>query len=145
MLALRSVFKAYSRIKGYVRKTPLDFSPILSKISGADVFLKLENHQVTGSFKIRGAFNKILKNLDRAIERGVVTASTGNHGLAVAYASKTFNVKSKIVVPENISEVKLNKIKQYSCEIVFHGKDYDEAEEYARELAKQERILYISP
>jgi len=105
----------------------------------------LENYQVTGSFKIRGVFNKILKNLDHAKERGVVTASTGNHGLAVAYASKIFNVKSKIVVATNVSKVKLNKIKQYGPEIVFHGKDYDEAEEYAEKLAEQENLIYISP
>ena len=145
MLTLKDIFQANFRIKNYIRKTPLDFSPILSDISGVNVFLKLENYQVTGSFKIRGVFNKILKNLDHAKERGVVTASTGNHGLAVAYASKIFNVKSKIVVATNVSKVKLNKIKQYGPEIVFHGKDYDEAEEYAEKLAEQENLIYISP
>jgi len=145
MISLKNVFQAYFKIKNYVRKTPLDFSPILSNVAKANVFLKLENYQVTGSFKIRGALNKIIKNLNRAKKRGVITASTGNHGLAVAYASKIFNVKSKIIVATNVSKVKLNKIKQYGSEIVFHGKDYDEAEEYAKKLAEQESLIYISP
>jgi len=145
MISLKNVFQAYFKIKNYVRKTPLDFSSILSNVAKANVFLKLENYQVTGSFKIRGALNKIIKNLNRAKKRGVITASTGNHGLAVAYASKIFNVKSKIIVATNVSKVKLNKIKQYGSEIVFHGKDYDEAEEYAKKLAEQESLIYISP
>jgi len=145
MISLKNVFQAYFKIKNYVRKTPLDFSSILSNVAKANVFLKLENYQVTGSFKIRGALNKIIKNLNRAKKRGVITASTGNHGLAVAYASKIFNVKSKIIVATNVSKVKLNKIKQYDPEIVFHGKDYDEAEEYAKKLAEQESLIYISP
>ncbi len=145
MLTLKDVFQAYFRIKNYVRKTPLDFSSILSDILGKNVFLKFENYQVTGSFKVRGAFNKIVKNIDRVKRRGIITASTGNHGLAVAYASKNFNVKSKIVVPTNVAKVKLNKIKQYGSEIIFYGKDYDEAEKYAKKLAEQENIIYISP
>ncbi len=141
----KEVIEARERIGGYIRKTPLEFSPHLSRLFAANVYLKLENLQLTGSFKIRGAFNKILSLTQDERMRGVVTASTGNHGVAVAHALQTLGVRGIIFLPENASEAKLRDLRAYNVEIKFYGQDCVDAENYARRFAEENGMTYVSP
>ena len=103
--------KAASRIREHVRQTPFEKSELISKMTGADVWLKMENQQFTGSFKFRGAINKMLTLDDAQRKSGIYAASTGNHGAAVALASKILGVPCLVYVPENSSEAKLENMK----------------------------------
>ena len=103
---------ADARIRSHVRETPLEPSPVLSGLSGATVYLKLENLQRTGSFKVRGAFNRLLSLTPQERARGVVAASSGNHGAAVALGMSTIGIAGVIFVPESASRAKVDKIRQ---------------------------------
>ena len=133
------------RIHDHIRETPVERSPWLSEACSGDVFLKLENYQVTGSFKIRGVMNTLLSMSDDERKRGVVAASTGNHGAAVAYGMKTLHCPGIIFVPENAESVKLDAIRALGGEVRIHGEDCVIAETFARQYAQQERMTYISP
>jgi len=109
------------------------------------VFLKLENLQVTNSFKIRGAFNRLLHLSLEEKTRGIVTASAGNHGQAVAYAARKLNFPAKIVVPENTPKIKIDGIKKYGVDLVLFGDVYDEAEQKAKDLARKDKLVFVSP
>jgi len=126
-------------------RTPLDFSTTFSRISGNKVYLKLENMQKTGSFKVRGAFYKIYKHLDEAKVRGVITASSGNHAQAVAFASLSLGVKSTVVMPETAPVFKINATKSYSANVVLHGRIYDDAYRKALEIAEENRMVFVHP
>lgn len=126
MLSLKEIRKACSLIYKYINETPLAPSFSLSKITGAQVFLKAENLQKTGSFKVRGAFNKL-----HGLKGKVITASMGNHAQAVAYAATTLGIKAKIVMPEGVTLVKAEATKNYGAEVEFFGETYREALEYA--------------
>ena len=139
------ISEASKRIRAYIRMTPLEYSPHLSSLGSGKVYLKLENFQVTGSFKIRGAFNKILSLSEEEKEKGVVTASTGNHGVAVAYALQKLKYKGIIFLPENASPAKLEDLKFYDVELRFHGKDCVETENYARRFASEKGMTYLPP
>ncbi|MEM3627599.1 MAG: threonine/serine dehydratase [Candidatus Bathyarchaeia archaeon] len=145
MITLDDVRAARESIKSLIKRTPLKHSRFLSDLCGGEVYLKLENLQVTCSFKIRGALNKLLNLSAKERKRGVITASAGNHGLAVAFAAKKLGIRAKIILPMNTPKVKVDKIKRYDVELVSHGKIYDEAEREAIELAKREGLTYISP
>jgi len=135
---LENIRNAKSRIRPLI----LENTPLVESRTTPSLFLKLENLQVTNSFKIRGAANKLTQ-----IPKGskIVTASAGNHGQAVALCSEKLGIKAKIVVPETTPKVKINKIKQYNQELILHGSIYDEAEDYAKEIAQKEGLDYISP
>jgi threonine dehydratase len=109
------------------------------------VFLKLENLQVTNSFKIRGAFNRFLHLSLEEKARGIVTASAGNHGQAVAFAARKLNFPAKIVVPKNTPRIKIEGIKKYGVELVLFGDIYDEAEQKAKDLARKDGLVFVSP
>jgi threonine dehydratase len=109
------------------------------------VFLKLENLQITRSFKVRGAFYKLLHLTREEKELGIITASAGNHGQAVAYAARKLNLPAKIVVPETTPHVKIEGIKKYGADLVLFGDSYDEAENEAKRLARKDGCAYISP
>jgi len=143
-ITLENIRNARNRIERIIRKTPLIHSNFISKICGGNVYIKLENQQITNAFKIRGAFNRI--SLLNAEERilGIVTASSGNHAQGIALASQLLGIKAKIVVPTNISKVKLDKLKNYEVSIVQEG-SFDVIEKIARELSKSEGLIYISP
>lgn len=128
-----------------MRRTPLEPSPSLSEASGARVHLKLENTQRTGSFKLRGATNKLLTLPDDVRERGVVAASTGNHGAAVASAARDLGVPALVFAPENAAPGKLAGVRALGAEVRLHGADCLVAEEAARALADQEGRVYVSP
>ena len=143
-LNLEKIEEAYRKIKGFIRKTPIIHSVYLSELCNNNVYLKLENLQITNAFKIRGALNRMLKLSSEEKSRGVIAASSGNHAQGIALTAQHLGVSAKIVVPKNISELKLSKIKQYDVTIIQEG-DFDEIETKARNLSVRENMTYISP
>lgn len=143
-LTLNTIKKAHKKIDHFIRKTPLIHSEFLSELCNGEIYLKLENQQVTNAFKIRGALNKLSQLSREEKLRGIVTASSGNHAQGAALAANNLGIKIKILVPENVSKAKLEKIQRFDAEIV-QGGEFDEVETRARELSIQEGITYISP
>lgn len=143
--ALLSILAAESRIRPHVAETPLIPSPLLSQRTGAVVFLKLENRQSTGSFKLRGAANKLLGLSSAERERGVVTASTGNHGLAVAHAASALGIDATIFMPENAAPRKVAKLREFAVELCFVPGDAVHAETTARRAAQDTGRVFVSP
>ena len=136
---------AEPRIRPYVRETPLDHSLHFSQSTGAEVFLKLENLQYTGSFKVRGAMNKLLSLAPAQRRRGVVAASSGNHGAAVAYGLHALGLAGIVFVPETASVTKLAAMRRYGVEVRQHGDDSLVSELAARAYAEEHGLAYISP
>ncbi len=136
---------AANRIAPHIRETPLDHSPFFSELTGANVFLKLDNLQHTGSFKLRGAFNKLLSMTAEQRAEGCVAASSGNHGAAVAYAMAELKTKGVIFVPEGTSSTKVDAIKRAGGEVRFFGTDGLDTELHAREYAAENGMNYLSP
>ena len=145
MSILQEILQAEHRIRPYIRATPLEYSFPLSKLTDSQVFLKLENLQHTGSFKVRGAMNALLSLSQEQRAKGIVTASSGNHGLAIAFGLHTLNLPGIIFVPENTSPAKVEAIRRYDADLRFHGNDSVITEEYARSYAQQHEQVYISP
>ncbi|ELZ28819.1 threonine dehydratase [Halosimplex carlsbadense 2-9-1] len=143
MIELADVLDARERVAATARHTPLDYSHTFSSMTGADIHLKLETFQRTGSFKIRGATNKIATLSDEEQEAGVVTASAGNHAQGVALAATRIGVDSKIVMPEHAPVSKVKATRNYGAEVVLHGADYDEAAEKAHEIERAEDRVYV--
>jgi threonine dehydratase len=136
---------AERRIKADIRRTPLEFSPSLSGLTGADVYMKWECEQRTGSFKFRGALNKI-RSLSRDEKaRGVVSASTGNHALGVSLASEMEGVALTLVLPRNVSAAKRERLEKGRAEIITFGESCEKAEIRARRLAAETGRTYVSP
>ncbi|GAI92409.1 unnamed protein product, partial [marine sediment metagenome] len=144
IIDINHIKDAKKALKPLIKKTALKYSHFLSSICQGTIYLKLENNQLSHSFKIRGAFNKILKLTLEEKQKGIITCSSGNHGLATAIAAKKLNVAVKIVIPETTPRKKVDKIKKYNVDLVLYG-DYDEAEQKALELACKEGKTYISP
>jgi threonine dehydratase len=136
---------AANRIAPHIRETPLDHSPFFSELTGANVFLKLDNLQHTGSFKLRGAFNKLLSMTAEQRAEGCVAASSGNHGAAVAYAMAELKTKGVVFVPEGTSSTKVDAIKRAGGEVRFFGTDGLDTELHAREYAAENGMNYLSP
>lgn len=146
MLDLKNeVLKAESLIRSYIRETPLDFSVGLSKMTNAQVYLKCENIQYTGSFKVRGALNKLLSLSPPELMQGVVTASSGNHGAAIACCLKKLAIPGVVFVPENTSIAKIENIRHYDATLEFYSKDWLQTEMYACDYAKKHDMIYVSP
>ena len=143
MLSLDDVLAAKPRVERVARRTPLEASHTFSRMTGADVRLKLENFQRTGSFKIRGATNRIetLSSAEKAA--GVVTASAGNHAQGVALAATRADVDSTIVMPEYAPIAKVNATRRYGGRVVLHGVDYSEAQAKAHEIEAEEGRTYV--
>lgn len=145
MLDLNAIKKAHSRLKDVVYCTPFSYAPILSAMSGYEVYLKKENLQITGSFKLRGAFNKIAILNDEGKVDGVVAASAGNHAQGVAFSAKYFNISATIVMPESTPLTKVQGVRGYGAEVVLHGANYDEAYAHALELSTQRNLTFVHP
>ena len=137
--------RASERIRNYVIKTPLRHSTSFSDSIAADVYFKLENLQDTGSFKLRGATNRLLTLSEAERAKGCVAASSGNHGAAVACALQKLGAEGVIFVPEQTSPAKVEKIKGYGGNVEFFGTDGLDTEQHAREYAEQNGMLYLSP
>ena len=140
-----NIILAHEQINSFVRRTPFIYSPSFSNDLDCEVYFKLENLQVTGSFKARGAVNKLLSLTEEEKIRGVISASTGNHGAAVSYGSKKLSIPATIYVPENASNAKLENMKLYGAKIEFFGRDCVESEIKGREVSIASRRAYISP
>lgn len=137
--------RAEVRIRPHVRETYVEASPFLSEATGAEVFLKLEHLQHTGSFKVRGALNKVLLLSEDERHRGVVAASTGNHGAAVAFAARQAGTAALVFVPEAADAGKIAAVRRLGGEVRVHGADPVEAEVFARGYAAGEGMAYVSP
>ena len=142
---LAAVLLAEGRIRPHIRETPLEPSPYLSSLADADVYLKLESQQITGSFKLRGAFNKLLSLSRKELARGVVTASSGNHAAAVAHALKELGGRGILYLPETVSKAKVDALEPYGCELRLVGTDSVEGELAAKRFAREEGLPYVSP
>ena len=137
--------QAADRISGHIRKTPLAYSAFFSRETGAEVYLKLENLQFTGSFKIRGATNRLMTLTSGQRATGCVAASSGNHGAAVACALQRLGSNGVIFVPEQTSPTKVAAIHGYGGEVRFYGADGLDTETHAREFADDNEMFYLSP
>ena len=145
MPTLEQFKNARSVLKGVIRETSLIDSPALSKGCGNRVYLKPENMQVTGAYKIRGAYYKISTLTQEQRERGLVTASAGTHAQGVAYAAQAAGVPATIVMPTTTPLVKVNNTKDYGAKVILHGEVFDESAELAAKLAEEEGLTYIHP
>jgi len=140
---LSDVHQARSHIAPHLRPTPLYEYATLNEMVGAEVFVKHENHQPVGAFKVRGGVNLISQLGADERERGVIAASTGNHGQSIAYAARIFGVAATICVPENANPVKVASMRGLGAKLIFHGRDYDEARENCEQLAHEHGYRYI--
>ena len=143
MITGSKIAQRSAEIAPYIRHTPLISAPALA--DGVDLYLKLENFQVTGAFKARGAVSKIIAMRETELKKGVVSASTGNHGAAVAYAAKQFGIKAKIFVPNNADPGKVATILNWGAEVERFGQDCVETEQHARVVAQNNGQVFISP
>ena len=141
--ALLDVFKARNRIAPYVTRTPLHHYPQLDRLLGARVFVKHENHQSLGAFKIRGALNVISQLTDAEKSRGVVCASTGNFGQGIAFAASVFGVHAEVFVPVGANPDKCEAMRGLGAELAFHGSNFDEARAECERHAEAEGSVYI--
>ena len=145
MLNIEKIYKAQERIKDVAVNTPFSYAPYLSKIAEADVYLKKENLQVTGAFKIRGAYNKIATLTQAQRDCGVVAASAGNHAQGVALSASKFGIKAVIIMPESTPLTKINGVKSYGAEVILAGTNYDEAYAYATEYGQKNSLTFVHP
>ena len=143
MLSLEDVLEARDRVAETARRTPLEYSHTFSSMTGAEVHLKLETFQRTGSFKIRGATNRILTLSEAERETGVVTASAGNHAQGVALAATRAGVDAKIVMPEGAPISKIKATRGYGAEVLLYGTDYNEAAQRAHEIEREGGRTYV--
>jgi threonine dehydratase len=140
-----AIIAAERRIRPFVRETPLEYSAFLSALTGAEVLLKLENMQHTGSFKVRGALNALLCLTFAEREHGIVAASSGNHGMAIAFGMRVLGVTGVVFVPEDASPTKVAAIRALGAEVRQHGDDCLVAEVAARRYAIEQGMSYLSP
>ncbi len=140
---LADVLAARGRIAPYLRPTPLYRYPALDALAGAQVWVKHENHQPVGAFKVRGGVNLVSQLSADDRHRGVITASTGNHGQSVAYAANLFGVHAIVCMPERANPVKVESMRALGAEVVFRGQDFDDAREYCEKQAAEHGYRYV--
>ena len=144
MLRLQDILAAQRSVSGLITRTPLEYSFLLSQRAGCEVYLKLENWQKTGSFKVRGAVNKVASLTEEEKARGLVTASAGNHALGVTYAARALgNVPTTLFVPVNAPTSKLKKLEEFECDVRLSGNSYDEAHHAAEDFERLHGATYI--
>jgi len=145
LIDLETIYKAHERIRGIVVDTPFSYAARLSEQSGCEIYLKNENLQVTGAFKIRGAYNKIASLSEEERSLGVIAASAGNHAQGVAMAAQIFGINALIVMPESTPLTKINGVRYYGAEVILSGSNYDEAYAYACEYGQKEGMVFVHP
>jgi len=145
MIKLSKIVEAHERLSNILQKTKLAYAPFLSQECEAEVYIKKENLQHTGSFKIRGAFNKIASLSEDERQKGVIAASAGNHAQGVAYSGRYFGIRAVIVMPEATPLLKVTGCKNLGAEVILKGDNYDEAYGYARELSQKEGLTFVHP
>lgn len=141
---LRDVMAAQVVVRRYLPPTPLHRYPVLDALLDAEVYIKHENYQPIGAFKVRGGINFMARLPSAERARGVVTASTGNHGQSIAYAARLFGVRAVIVAPEGANPVKVEAMRSYGAEVVLHGADFEASKRYCAELEEEEGLRFIS-
>ncbi|NLI65366.1 MAG: threonine ammonia-lyase [Tissierellia bacterium] len=145
MLRLYNFIEARERMRTVTNDTKIIYSEVFSEETGHEVYIKPENLQRTGSFKLRGAYNKIMKLSDEEKKRGVIASSAGNHAQGVAYAAQQLGIKSVIVMPKDAPLIKVDATKNYGAEVVLHGDVYDDAYNKACELQEKEGYVFVHP
>lgn len=145
MLTLEKFEEAYNTVQKVVKPTPLIYSDYFSEASDNKIYFKPENLQVTGAYKIRGAYYKISTLSEEDRNKGLITASAGNHAQGVAFAAKAYGVKATIVMPTTTPLIKVNRTKSYGAEVILYGDVYDESCQYALELAEDKGYTFIHP
>ena len=145
MSKIQDFITAKEKLSKVLLKTSLIQSPIFSKEAGNEVYIKPENLQKTGSFKIRGAYNKITNLSDEEKKKGVIASSAGNHAQGVAYGAKESGIKAVIVMPKSTPLIKVESTKQYGAEVILHGDVYDDAFKKAKELEEKEGYIFVHP
>ena len=145
MLNINDVKEAQKRIKDVVYHTPITYAPLLSQKSGYEVYLKKENLQLTGAFKLRGAFNAIASLVESKKIDGVVAASAGNHAQGVAYSAKYFGINATIIMPDSTPLTKVQGVKDLGATVILRGSNYDEAYSYAKKFAKDRGYDFVHP
>jgi len=144
-VTMRDIYLARQRVAEIALRTPLIDSPTLSERSNTPAYMKLESLQRTGSFKIRGATNKLFSLSEEQKERGVITVSSGNHGRAVSYVAKQLGIHAVVCISERVPSNKVNAMRRLGAEVVVHGASYDEADRKARALQKERELTMIDP
>ncbi|HLF03809.1 MAG TPA: threonine/serine dehydratase [Dehalococcoidia bacterium] len=142
---LQDVYQARKTIAPYLPRTPLHFSAGISELLQAEVYLKHDDHLPLGAFKARGGINLLANLGDEERRRGVITASTGNHGQSIASACRLFGVRAYIVLPEGANPLKVAALRSLGAELIFHGKVFDEAKGYGERLAVEEGYRFVHP
>lgn len=145
MMTLEKFEEAFDKVKEVVLPTNLIYSEYFSEQTGNKVYFKPENMQYTGAYKVRGAYYKISTLSEEERKKGLITASAGNHAQGVAYAAKIYGVPATIVMPTTTPLIKVNRTKSYGAKVVLHGNVYDEACQYALELAKEQGLTFVHP
>lgn len=145
LVSVHEIQSAVERLHRWVVRTPFVQSDPLSRAYGLEVLLKLENLQHTGSFKVRGAFNKVLSLEPELRSRGIIAASSGNHGAAVAWCARELGIPATVFVPEGASATKVDKIRSFGATLQFHGTDGLDTEIFARSEADRTGVVYVSP
>ena len=144
-LTIEKFEEAFQKVSEVVSPTPLVYSEFFSKLYGNRIYLKPENSQFTGSYKVRGSYYKISTLTDEERNRGLITASAGNHAQGVAYAAKCYGCKAVIVMPTTTPLIKVNRTKNYGAEVILYGDVYDESYQKACDLAKEHGYTFIHP
>jgi len=145
MIPIDEIKKAQDHIKSIVNKTPFAYAPLLSEYCKTGVYLKKENLQLTGAYKLRGAYNKIASLSEQERQRGVIAASAGNHAQGVAYSAREFNIPSTIIMPEATPLLKVLSTKSLGADVILHGENYDEAYAYALNYSQKNNLTFIHP
>ena len=145
MITLNDIQKAHAKLKPVIQNTPLTLAPNLSQSLNAQIYLKKENLQITGSFKIRGAFNKVASLSDEQRNAGVVAASAGNHAQGLAFSAQYFGCEATIFMPEATPLTKVRGVQAYAANVVLHGQNYDEAYKAAMEYTKTHNKVFVHP
>ncbi|MCH9814402.1 MAG: threonine ammonia-lyase [Epsilonproteobacteria bacterium] len=145
MILLEEIVKAREAIKGVTNETPFTYAPLLSHYCDTSIYLKKENLQLTGAYKLRGAYNKIASLTKEERMRGVIAASAGNHAQGVAYSAKKFAIPATIIMPEATPLLKVLSTKSLGAEVILHGENYDEAYAYALSYADDHQLTFIHP
>lgn len=144
-LSLEKFEEAAAKVKEVTTPTPLMYSEYFSAQTGNKIYLKPENMQYTGAYKVRGAYYKISTMSEAERKKGLITASAGNHAQGVAYAASKYGVRAVVVMPTTTPLIKVNRTKGYGAEVILHGDVYDEACEYAMQLAEKEGLTFVHP
>ncbi|MCL2370262.1 MAG: threonine ammonia-lyase [Firmicutes bacterium] len=144
-MKLQDIQQAKERLSGVIHNIPLEYTTHFSKVTGGDIYLKFESRQKTGSFKVRGAYNKIAKLVKTAKPPSIICASLGNHAQGVAYAASKSGIPTTIVMPKSAPLAKVTAVQGYGVDVVLHGDFFDDAQAHAKELEKKTGAVFIEP